>query len=437
MIFTALLLLLFPTDWPMFRGPEHSGVADHEKLPQTWDAASGANIRWKTPIPGLAHSSPIVWGDRVFVTTAVSSRGEAKFRPGLYGDGDASDDRSSHQWRVYALDKKTGKIVWEKVAFEGEPREKRHIKSTYASSTPATDGRYVVAWFGSQGVFAYDMNGRLAWKKDLGHLNLGAYDVKDYEWGTASSPIIYKDLVIVQADTQEESFVMAINIKNGETVWKTARKELPSWATPAIVPAASGVELVTNAPNAIRGYDPASGKELWSLTPSSKITAPTPVYSGNLILVASGRRPEQPVYAIRAGARGDISLPEGKTSSDAVAWSKLRAGPYMPTPLIYQGYVYTLQNAGIMDCYELETGKEVYKERIPHQGSGFSGSPVASDGRIFLPSEDGDVFVVRAGPKFELLGTNHMGELLMSTPAISGGLLLIRAEHDLFAVGSK
>ena len=177
--------------------------------------------------------------------------------------------------------------------------------------------------------------------------------------------------------------------------------------------------------------------ELWSLTPSSKITAPTPVYSGNLILVASGRRPEQPIYAIRAGARGDISLADGKTSSDAVAWSKLRAGPYMPTPLIYQGYVYTLQNAGIMDCYELQTGKEVYKERIPHQGSGFSGSPVASDGQLFLPSEDGDVFVVRAGPKFELLGTNHMGELLMSTPAISGGLMFIRAEHDLFAVGSK
>jgi outer membrane protein assembly factor BamB len=440
----AILLLLAPgfpdktpDNWPTFRGPEHSGVADNQKLPAQWDAATGANIRWKTAIPGLAHSSPIVWGDRIFVTTAVSSRLDVKFRPGLYGDGDASDDHSSQQWKVYAIDKKSGKIIWDRVAFEGEPREKRHVKSTYASATPATDGRYVVAWFGSQGICAYDMDGKLAWKKDIGRLNVGAYDDKSYEWGTASSPIIYKDMVIIQVDTQEQCYVMAMNIKTGEQIWKTARTELPSWSTPPIIPGKSGVELVTNAPRAIRGYDPETGKELWSLKPSSNITAPTPIYSGDLMIVGSGRRPEKPLYAIRTGARGDISLKPDEKSNASVVWQHIGAGPYMPTPLIYQGLVYSLENQGVLTCYDLATGEEKYKERIPHQGSGFSGSPVESDGRIFLPSEDGDIFVVRAGPKFELLGNNHMGELLMTTPAISGGLMLIKAEHDLFAVGSK
>lgn len=435
----AMLLLSLPlsggdVNWPSFRGPEASGVADGQKLPLTWDA--GKNIKWKTRIPGLAHSSPVVWGYRVYVTTAVSSRGNAGFRPGLYGDGDASEDRSSQQWKVYALEKKTGKVIWERVAYEGVPNEKRHMKATYANATPATDGRYVVAWFGSQGVYAYDMDGKLVWKRDLGRFNVGAYDDKSFEWGTASSPTIYKDLVILQCDTQEESALVALDIKSGKTVWKTVRQELPSWSTPTVVRGPSRTELVTNSPNFIRGYDPDTGKELWRLGGSSKITAPTPVYSGNLIVVASGRRPEKPLFVLRTGASGDITLKEGQTSSDAVVWTKQLAGPYMPTPIIYQGLLYVLGNDGILTCYDLARGEVKYTARVPHQGSGFSGSPVASDGRIYLPSEDGDVFVVRAGPKFELLSTNHLGELLMSTPAISEGLMLIRAEHDLFAVGN-
>jgi outer membrane protein assembly factor BamB len=245
-----------PNNWPSFRGQDAAGVADGQNLPEQWDGAKGTSIKWKTRIPGLAHSSPVVWDDRLFVTTAISSRGNATFRHGLYGDGDASDDRSSHQWKVYGLEKKTGKILWEQIAYEGTPKEKRHIKATYANSTPATDGRYVVAFFGSQGLYAYDLNGRPVWKKDLGRLNLGAYDVPDYEWGTASSPIIYKDLVILQCDTQQESFLIAVDIKTGQTVWKTAREELPSWGTPAIYLGKNRVELITNASNFIRGYDP-------------------------------------------------------------------------------------------------------------------------------------------------------------------------------------
>jgi outer membrane protein assembly factor BamB len=422
-------------NWPSFRGRHASGVSEGHNLPENWDGEQGVNIKWKTRIPGLAHSSPVVWADRVFVTSAISSRGDATFRHGLYGDGDASDDRSVHQWKVYALEKKSGKILWEKTAYEGVPREKRHIKATYANSTPATDGRYVIAFFGSQGLYAFDMTGRLIWKKDIGVLNVGAYDAPDYEWGTASSPIIYNDLVIVQCDTQNESFLLAADIKTGKTVWKTIREELPSWGTPTIYPGKNRVELITNASNFIRGYDPATGQELWRLGGSSKITAPTPVFSDDLIVVASGRRPEAPIFVIRAGASGDITLGNEQTSSKHIAWSKQKRGSYMPTPLIYGDYLYVLANQGIFDCYNLKTGEEIYRERISHQGGGFSASPVAADGKLYLPSEDGGIFVVKAGPNFELLATNPMGELLMATPAISSRMMFVRTQHHLFAIG--
>lgn len=422
-------------NWPSFRGPHASGVADGQNLPEQWDGEKGTGIKWKTRIPGLAHSSPVVWGNRVFVTTAISSKGSASFKPGLYGAGDASDDKSAHQWKVYCLDKQTGKILWQQLAYEGVPLEKRHVKSTYASATPATDGRYVVAFFGSQGLYAFDLKGKLVWKKDLGRLDVGAYDLPSYEWGTASSPIIYQDLVIVQCDTSQEDFLMAVDIKTGKTVWKTDRDELPSWSTPTIYAGKDRPELITNAPNFIRGYDPATGKELWRLGGSSKITAPTPIFSGDLIVTASGRRPEAPVFVIRAGAGGDITLDKEQTSNKNIAWSRQKIGSYMPTPLIYQGLLYVLKNDGILSCYDLATGAEKYTQRIPHQGSGFSGSPVASDGKLYLPSEDGDIFIVKAGARFELLGKNSVGQLLMATPAISGGMMFVRAENDLFAIG--
>lgn len=424
--------------WPSFRGPQASGIAPTgQNLPAKWDGKTGENILWRTPIPGLAHSSPIVWGNRIFLTTAVSSDPKASFRPGLYGDGDASEDRTSHRWMLYSIDKTSGKILWERVAYEGVPIEKRHIKSTYASATPATDGRIVVAWFGSQGLYAWDMNGSLLWKVDLGHVNMGAYDIPTFEWGPASSPIIWNDLVIVQCDTQTDSFILALNALTGETVWKTARDEFPSWGTPTVVATPSGPELVTNASNFIRGYDPATGKELWRLGPSSKITAPTPIYHDGLFVVASGRAPERPIYVVKSGSRGDLTLPANQSSSQSIAWSRLGRGSYMPTPLIYEGILYVLANNGVFDAYDLKTGAEIYRQRLPNVGSGFSASPVAADGRIYLSNEDGDILVIAAGPKFELLATNSMGELLMATPAISEKVMYVRSAAGLFAIGAK
>lgn len=421
--------------WPSFRGPQASGIAEKQDLPDRWDPKTGENILWKTPIPGLAHSSPVVWGNRVFVTSAVSSDPKATFKPGLYGDGDASKDRSPQRWMLYAIDTRSGKIVWEQVAHQGVPLDKRHIKSTYANSTPATNGQIVVAWFGSQGVHAYDVKGKFLWQVDLGRIDLGAYDIPTYEWGPASSPIIWNNLVILQCDTQADSFLLALDAATGKTVWKTDRDELPSWGTPTIATTADGPVLVTNASKYIRGYDPRTGKELWRLGGSSKITAPTPIYGDGLFVVASGRGPERPIFVVRPNARGDLTLAYGKTASETIVWSRTGRGSYMPTPIVYHGILYVLANNGTFDAYDLKTGNELYRQRLPTIGSGFSASPVAADGKIYLANEDGEMLVVAAGEKFNHLTTNSMGELLMATPALSEGVIYVRSSTSLFAIG--
>jgi outer membrane protein assembly factor BamB len=422
--------------WPSFRGPGAAGVAEDQDLPGTWNGETGNNVLWRQPIPGLGHSSPVVWGDRVYVASAISSDPQATFRPGLYGDGDASADRTVHRFMVFAFDKRTGEPVWERVAYEGEPIDKRHVKSTYASSSPATDGRVVVAWFGSQGLYAWDVDGRPLWSVDVGRVDLGAYDIPSFEWGPASSPLLWNGRVFLQLDTQADSWMLAFDAASGELLWKTERDELPSWGTPNVVPGPNGPELVTNAPNFIRAYDPMTGEELWRLGGSSRITAPTPIFTDDEIVVASGRRPERPIFAVRPGARGDITLAAGETSNEAVIWSLNGRGPYMPTPLAYDGILYVLGNNGVFDAYDIESGEEIYRSRIPHLGSGFSASPVAADGRIYLSNEDGDIVVVGAGREFEHLATNPMGELLMATPALSDGVLYVRSAESLFAVGT-
>ncbi len=409
-VFLFAALAASAENWPQFRGQNAAGAGGKQKL-------NLEHVAWKTPIPGLAHSSPIVWGDRVFVTSAISSKPGATFKRGLYGDGDASDDTSVHQWKLIALDRKSGKIVWDRIAYEGAPKEKRHIKSTYSSSTPATDGRIVVAYFGSQGIYAYDMDGKQLWKRDLGRINAGAYDFKEYEWGTASSPILYKDMVIVQCDQQTDSFLIAMKAATGEIAWKTPREELPSWGTPAVLRG----EIVTNGANFVRGYDPTTGRELWRIGGSSKIAAPTPIFADGVVIVASGRRPEAPIFAIGPGGK--------------VLWQKQQRGPYMPTPLILDGLLYVLGNAGVFDCYDLQTGAEIYRQRIPQKGSGFSASPVAAAGLIYLPSEDGDIFIVKVGKRFELLGNKEMGEPVMATPAVVDGHLIVRTERHLWSLG--
>jgi outer membrane protein assembly factor BamB len=424
-------------NWPQFRGPGASGVAEGGPAPATWDAAKATNLKWKTAIPGLGHSSPVTWGNKVFITTAITSGAKDETRFGLYGDVAPVKDDPKHTWKVYALDTQTGKILWERIASEGIPKVKRHPKSTHADSTPVTDGKYLVALFGSEGLFCYDLKGKLLWKQNLGVLDAGWFYDADYQWEHGSSPIIFKNLIIVQADVQKDSYIAAFDIKTGKQVWKTSRDEISSWGTPTAYQGKTRAELITNGSKAIRGYDPLTGKELWKLTPNSEVTTPTPIVAHDLIYVTSGYRPIQPIYAIRLGASGDITLKDGKTSSEFIAWSKPRGGPYMPTPVVYGDYLYTCSNNGVLTAYNAKTGERIYQERLGGKGGAFTASPIASDGKIYLSSEDGEVFVVKAGPKYELLATNPVGEVMMASPAMSSGLFIVRGVKHLFAFGES
>ncbi|HKP71810.1 MAG TPA: PQQ-binding-like beta-propeller repeat protein, partial [Pyrinomonadaceae bacterium] len=442
-IFSLCICLCFATsasaqNWPQFRGTNASGVAvGAQKTPVSWDGEKSVGVRWKIEIPGIGQSSPVVWGNRVYVTTAVSTEAKPAARYGLYGDVEPVKDEPKHTWHVMAIDKGTGKVIWDRITLEGLPKTKRHPKATHASSTPATDGKHVVALFGSQGVLAcYDAAGKLLWKQDTGLLDAGWFYDPDYQWGHASSPVIYKNLVIVQADIQKDSFLAAYDLKTGKQVWKTTRDEIPSWGTPTVYEGKTRAELIANGTKFIRGYDPLTGKELWRLGGNSEIATPTPIVAHDLVYVTSGYRPIQPIYAIRLGAaNGDITLKEKQETNDFVAWSKQRGGPYMPTPIVYGDYFYTCSNNGVVTAYNAKTGERVYQQRLGDKGGAFTASPVAADDKLYFTSEDGEVFVVRAGAKYELLATNPMGEPLMASPAISDGIVIVRGQHHLFGIG--
>ena len=423
-------------NWPSFRGPAASGVADGAPTPVTWNAATGENLLWRTPVPGVAVSSPIVWGDRIFVSTAVSSDASAGIRTGLYGDVAPAKDVSPHTWKLLALDRRSGNVLWEREAHKGVPKTKRHPKSSQASATPVTDGRHVIVSFGSEGLFAYDVDGKPLWKRDLGVLNAGWFYDPEFEWGIASSPIIWKNMVIVQCDIQKNSYIAAFDVASGQPVWRTDRDEIPSWATPAIFEHDGRAELVTQATTFIRGYDPSTGKELWRLAGNSEITIPTPIIGPGVIIVTNGYMGVQPIFAIKPGASGDITLKGDRTSSDAIAWSTTRGGPYIPTPIVYGGQLYVLGINGVLAAYNVSTGERIYQERV-EGGTSFSASPVAADGKLYLASEDGDIFVVKAGPKYELLAKNAMGQVIMATPAISNGVIIVRGLKEVFAIGAR
>ncbi|MEJ7606253.1 MAG: PQQ-binding-like beta-propeller repeat protein [Bryobacteraceae bacterium] len=431
-------------NWPQFRGAQAAGVADGMPIPTSWDVKSGKNVLWKTLIPGLAFSSPVVWGDKVFVTTAISEDPK-DFRVGLYGDVNPSTDLAPHRWKILCFDKKSGKILWEQTAHTGTPKSRRHTKNTQASPTPVTDGKHLVAWFGSEGLYVWDLSGKLLWKKDFGVLNSGWFFDPDYEWGVAASPIIHKGMAILQCDVQKDSFIASWDLRTGKEVWRTKRDEIPSWGTPNIYEGNGPDgkprhELVTNATKAIRAYDPDTGKELWKITGkdfNSETTASAPVFFEDLILISNGYPPAYPIFAIKAGATGDISLKDGQETNDSIVWSKKRGGTRIPTPLVYRGILYTLGENGILSAWNPRTGERHYQGRVSSKaGTAHSASPVAANGNIYLPTEDGAVYVVRAGPKYDLVSTNEMGEWMMATPAISDGILLIRTATHLFAIGS-
>ena len=424
-------------DWPQFRGIDANGIAEGFSLPATWNPATGSNIQWRTPNPGLGLSSPIVWGDDVFVTTAISGKSDAGLKIGYYGDITPVQDDTEHEWRVYALDKRTGKIKWQQTAIKEVPKIKRHMKNSHANSTLATDGQRVIAFFGSEGLYAYDMQGTLLWKKDLGVLDAGFYMVPEAQWETGSSPVLHEGMVIVQADVQKNSFLAMFDAKDGREVWRTPRNDVPTWGTPTIHQVNGQTQILVNGMKHVGAYDFKTGKDIWSLSGGGDIPVPTPVVSDGLVYITNAHGPAAPVYAIKDTAVGDISLKGDATRNEHVAWSAPRTGGYMCTPLVYRGLVYIVRFNGVLVAFDAKSGEKKYETRLGGATSAFTASPVANDGRVYVASEDGQIFVIKAGPVYEQIAMNEMSAPVLASPAISEGRLLLRTGAEVMSIAGK
>lgn len=421
--------------WPSFRGWGARGVAEAASPPVTWDVAAGRNVRWRTGIPGLGYSSPVIWGGRLYLTTAVGAADRPEIRVGLYGDIKPVDEPGAHEWRVYCLDTNTGKVVWQRTACRGVPKVKRHPKSSHANPTAATDGTHVVAFFGSEGLYCFGAGGKLLWEKDLGYLDSGFFRAPKAQWGFASSPVIHDGMVVVQCDVQKGSFLAAFSVTDGSEVWRTPRDDVPTWSTPTVVEAPGGPQVVVNGFKHSGGYRLADGREVWRIVGGGDIPVPTPISAGGLIYLASAHGRLAPLYAVKASATGDVSPAAGRTSNQHIAWSNPRNGAYMQTPILVGELLYSCRDNGALTCYRATTGEVVYRGRLPG-GGGYTASPVAAGGRIYFAGERGAVHVVKAGPRFEVLASNQTGGICMATPAIAGDTLFVRtAEHIVALAG--
>jgi outer membrane protein assembly factor BamB len=425
-------------NWPQFRGV-HGGVApDDPALPDTWSATE--NVVWKLDVPGYAWSSPIVWGDHVFVTSAVNTGGELPLRPtGEYLGGtlggkmtfrDITTPTAPLRWMLYDVDFKTGKIRWQQALKESAPGESRHEKNSYASETPVTDGQRVYVYFSYAGLFAFDMTGKQVWSKPMTPHKTRT------GWGNAASPVLAKDRIVIVNDNEEASFIAAYSTANGNELWRIKRDEASNWASPFVWENPQRTEIITKGTKKIRSYS-LDGTLLWELAGIATLDVPTPFANNGLLYVESGYPTDQKkiTYAIRPGAKGDITLKEGQTSNDFIVWSQQNLGTYATSTLVYGDYYYTLLDRGMLLCHDARTGKEIYgRQRVTLETTGFTASPWAYNGKIFALSEDGDTFVMQAGPEFKVLGKNSLGELALATPAIANGSLIIRTASHLYRI---
>ncbi len=434
LLFSSRLLFAGPNDWPQFRGTMASGVAEGHEVPTSWDVETGKNVLWKTRIPGLAHSSPIVWGDRVYVQTAQGPNDD-DLKVGLYGNIASVEEKDEQSWRLLAMDKSTGRIIWNKAVLKAVPRVKRHTKATHCNSTPATDGRHIVALYGSEGLFCFDMNGKLNWKRDLGPMDSGYFKVKSAQWGFASSPAIHDGKVIIQCDVQEGSFVAVFDLKDGKEIWRTPREDVPTWGTPAVHVDSQRTQVILNGWHHTGGYDFADGREIWKLSGGGDIPVPTPIFGHGFVYLTSGHGRARPMRAIKLGATGDITPENVASTNAAIAWAHAKKGNYMQTPILVGGLLYGCLDLGILSCFDARTGAVHYQERLERGRTGFTASPVSAGGHLYLTSEQGEVYVVPATDKFSIAKINKLGETCLSSPAISEGVLFFRTRRHLFAIG--
>jgi len=439
MLFSSSFLALFTLatgdgNWPQFRGPFASGLADGAPTVAEFEVESKKNVRWRVAVPGLAHSSPIVWGERIYLTTAIRKDGEGELKVGLYGDIVPVADEGEHLFQVLCLDAKDGKTLWTQTVFDGEPKFPRHPKGSFAASTPATDGKYVVSFFGTEGLFVHDSEGKLVWKKEFGDLDAGFYMVPEASWGFSASPVIHEGVVYVQCDVQKGSFVAAFQLSDGKELWRTSRDEVPTFGPPTIALSKERAQLVCNGFKRIAGYDLATGKELWWTANGGDIPVPAPVVGDGVVFITNAHGRMAPMMAIDLGASGNFEL-EPKEGSP-LRWLDKRRGSYMQTPLLVGEFLYGCKDNGVLTCFEAATGELVYEERLGTGLSGFTASPVAADGKLYFTSEEGLVYCVSEGFEFKLLAQSNLGEESMATPAVSKGTLYFRSRAHLTAVGT-
>ena len=369
----------------------------------------------------------------MFLTTAVKKgEGEQELKVGLYGDIFPVKDESEYTFELHCLDKNTGDELWSRVCWEGVPAVKRHPKGSHAAPSPATDGERVLAFFGGEGLYAYDMDGNPIWEVDLGPMDSGFFMMPAAQWGFSSSPILHEGMAIVQCDQQKGSFLAALDANTGEEIWRTEREEVPTWSTPTVLVTEDRSQVVCNGFKHAGGYDLETGKELWNLGGGGDIPVPTPICVGDMIFLTNAHGGKAPIWAIEASAEGEIQLSDKEP--EGMAWSKSRRGNYMQTPLAFGESIYFCSDAGIMSAFDVFTGEQKYRERLGDGRTGFTSSPVAANGNLYYASEEGDVHVVR-GEDFKLISVNSLGEECMATPAISEGVLYYRTRSNVIAIG--
>jgi outer membrane protein assembly factor BamB len=419
-------------NWPQFRGPQGLGISEQKGLPTEWWPDD--NLAWKTPLPGRGHSSPVVWGDRVFLTTTV----EGEEIPGAkavhhvrnkqtWVHPDATAGNKKQTLKVLCLDRKTGKILWERTSFEGQVYDDRHRKNTYSSGTPVTDGKYVYAFFEAEGLYCYDFNGKLVWQTSVGkYAKMGM--------GPGTSPVLYQNLIFLQCDQEDGgpdlSFLAAVDKRTGREVWRVKRNHRKTHSTPLIVNTGKRTELITSGWETVISYDPLTGKELWRCEGVNGWAIPSAVANQEMVFVASGY-PRKRVLGIKLGGSGDL------TGKPEVVWSYNKGTAYVASPILYGDYLYLIDDKGILTCVDAKTGEIKYEGgRVPTPES-FSASPVAFDGKLLLVSEDGDAFFIKAGPQHEVLKVNSLDEMVLASPALAHGQIFIRGDKHLFCIGAN
>jgi outer membrane protein assembly factor BamB len=434
---TLAVVPLAADNWPQFRGTQAGVAPDDASLPSTWSRTE--NVVWKLDLPGRSWSSPVVWGDHVFVTTVVNLANPARaLKPvseyrGLSWNGpldqtSIESTADAHRWVLYDVDFRTGRIRWERTLHTAVPSQPVHQKNTYFSETPITDGERVYVFSGSIGLFAFDMSGQPVWSKPTAAVKTRM------GWGGAASPALHEGVLYIVNDNEEQSYLAAYDARTGLERWRVERDERTNYSTPLIWKNALRTEIVTTGTGRVRSYD-LNGRPLWDILKMSVLTVPSPLAGHGLLFVSAGyiQDPHRPVYAVRPGAAGDISLKAGETRNEFIAWSHPQISSYQPSPIVVGDYYYTLLDRGFLTCHDAKTGKEIYgRQRISAESSGFSASPWSYNGRIFALSEDGDTFVIQAGPEFKILGKNSLDEMSMATPAVAHGSLVIRTANALY-----